>query len=71
MARQGLNRRECNEILEELRRECPSVSDELAVWFAESFALDAVCDFIVIDRRGPGPNCDEVELDIPGIIAAA
>ena len=41
------------------------------VWHHPLLALDAVCDFIVIDRRGPGPNCDEVELDIPGIIAAA
>ncbi len=40
------------------------------VWHHPLLALDAVCDFIVIDRRGPGHNCDEVQLDTPGIIAA-
>ncbi|MCV2219901.1 ureidoglycolate lyase, partial [Thauera sp. Sel9] len=28
-----------------------------------------VCDFIVIDRKGPGHNCDEIQLERHGIIA--
>jgi ureidoglycolate lyase len=33
-------------------------------------ALDAVSDFIVIDRKGPGLNCDEVMLEPAGLIAS-
>ncbi|HRP26141.1 MAG TPA: ureidoglycolate lyase, partial [Thauera sp.] len=29
-----------------------------------------VCDFIVIDRSGPGHNCDEVQLTTQGLIPA-
>ena len=54
-----------------LARGDQGVNYAAGVWHHPLLALDAVCDFIVIDRRGPGPNCDEVELDIPGIIAAA
>ncbi|KON80787.1 ureidoglycolate lyase [Azoarcus sp. PA01] len=32
------------------------------VWHHPLLALDAVSDFIVIDRAGPGDNCDEVAL---------
>lgn len=32
------------------------------VWHHPLLALDAVCDFLVVDRAGPGHNCDEVEL---------
>ncbi len=39
------------------------------VWHHPLLALDAVCDFLVIDRSGPGHNCDEVELETPGLIA--
>ena len=49
MARQGLTRQECDQLLEGLRRECTSVSDDLLVWFAESFALDATCEFDLND----------------------
>lgn len=31
-------------------------------WHHYSLALDAVSDFLVIDRAGPGQNCDEVTL---------
>lgn len=34
------------------------------VWHHPMIALDAVTDFITIDRKGPGDNCDEA--DIPG-----
>lgn len=33
------------------------------VWHHFSLALDDVSDFMVIDRDGPGDNCDEVFLD--------
>lgn len=32
------------------------------VWHHPLLALDATSDFLVIDRSGPGANCDEVEL---------
>ncbi|NMF99590.1 ureidoglycolate lyase [Aromatoleum toluolicum] len=33
------------------------------VWHHPLLALDAVCDFVVIDRAGNGHNCDEITLD--------
>lgn len=35
------------------------------VWHHPLIALDAVSDFIVIDRGGSQPNCDEIELTEP------
>jgi ureidoglycolate lyase len=35
------------------------------VWHHPLLALDGVSDFIVIDRGGEGPNCDEVTLTEP------
>lgn len=32
------------------------------VWHHPLLALDEVCNFLVVDRSGPGPNCDEVML---------
>ena len=32
------------------------------VWHHPLLALNGVCDFLVIDRAGPGHNCDEVML---------
>jgi ureidoglycolate lyase len=32
-------------------------------WHHFSLALDGVSEFLVIDRDGPGANCDEVTLD--------
>ena len=40
------------------------------VWHHPLLALEAVCDFLVVDRSGPGHNCDEVQLDTPGLIPA-
>ncbi|OYD55049.1 hypothetical protein CGK74_02250 [Thauera propionica] len=40
------------------------------VWHHPLLALDAVSDFIVIDRKGPGLNCDEVMLEPAGLIAS-
>jgi ureidoglycolate lyase len=39
------------------------------VWHHALIALYAVSDFIVIDRGGAGPNCDEVQLPCPVIIS--
>lgn len=52
MARLGLSGQECDEVFEELRRECPSESDELLRWFADSYAFDASCDFDLNDLIG-------------------
>lgn len=38
-------------------------------WHHPLLALDAVSDFLVLDRGGPGDNCDEVHLERPRIIA--
>lgn len=38
------------------------------VWHHPLLALEAVCDFLVVDRAGPGHNCDEVSLDVPAVI---
>ncbi|WP_206951699.1 ureidoglycolate lyase [Trinickia acidisoli] len=35
------------------------------VWHHPLIALDAVADFLVVDRGGGQPNCDEIELDQP------
>jgi ureidoglycolate lyase len=37
-------------------------------WHHFSLALDAVSDFLVIDRGGAGDNCDEVALNTPLIL---
>jgi ureidoglycolate lyase len=33
------------------------------VWHHPLLALDGVSDFLVVDRAGEGPNCDEIRLD--------
>lgn len=38
------------------------------VWHHPLLALEAVSDFLVIDRAGPGENCDVVTLDRPGTL---
>lgn len=38
------------------------------VWHHPLIALEAVCDFLVIDRSGPGHNCDEAPLQEPLLI---
>lgn len=38
------------------------------VWHHPLLALEAVSDFLVIDRQGEGPNCDEVVLAQAGVI---
>jgi ureidoglycolate lyase len=45
-----------------LARDGQGVNYRPGTWHHPLLALDAVSDFLVIDRAGPGNNCDEVEL---------
>lgn len=40
-------------------------------WHHFLLALDAVSDFLVVDRVGPGVNCDEVEVGVGRIFLQA
>jgi len=40
------------------------------VWHHPLLALDATSDFLVLDRDGPGDNCEEVEVTPPAVITA-
>lgn len=44
------------------------VSYRPGTWHHYSLALDAVSDFLVVERAGPGENCDEVRLDPPLVV---
>ena len=39
------------------------------VWHHPLMALESVSDFLVIDRDGPGDNCDVVQLEQAGLIS--
>lgn len=52
-----------------LARGDQGVNYATGVWHHPLLALDAVCDFLVVDRAGPGHNCDEVVIE-PGFITA-
>jgi ureidoglycolate lyase len=45
-----------------LARNGQGVNYHAGTWHHPLLALDEVSDFLVIDRAGPGNNCDEVEL---------
>lgn len=38
------------------------------VWHHPLLALEGVSDFLIVDRAGPGHNCDEVDLDREAVI---
>lgn len=38
------------------------VNYAIDVWHHPLLALDAISDFLVLDRDGPGSNCDEIRL---------
>lgn len=38
------------------------------VWHHPLLGLDAVSDFLIIDRAGPGDNCDVVQMEAPSVI---
>ena len=54
-----------------LARADQGVNYATGVWHHPLLALDGVSDFLVVDRSGPGHNCDEVLLETHGLIAAA
>ena len=45
-----------------LARDGEGVNYRSGTWHHPLLALDAVSDFLVVDRIGPGHNCDEVAL---------
>jgi ureidoglycolate lyase len=53
-----------------LARGDQGVNYATGVWHHPLLALEMVSDFIVVDRSGPGHNCDEIQLDTPGVIPA-
>ena len=53
-----------------LARGDQGVNYATGVWHHPLLALEGVCDFLVVDRSGPGHNCDEVQLDRHGVIEA-
>jgi ureidoglycolate lyase len=52
-----------------LGRADQGVSYAAGGWHHPLLALHAVSDFLVIDRAGPGPNCEERDLAEPALIA--
>lgn len=52
-----------------LARADQGVNYATGVWHHPLLALEAVSDFLVVDRSGPGHNCDEVQLETAGVIA--
>ena len=54
-----------------LARGDQGVNYATGVWHHPLLALDGICDFLVVDRSGPGHNCDEVQLAQHGLIPAA
>ena len=53
-----------------LARGDQGVNYATGVWHHPLLALETVCDFLVVDRSGSTPNCDEVILD-PGAVIPA
>ena len=51
-----------------LARGDQGVNYATGVWHHPLLALEGVCDLLVVDRSGPGHNCDEVQLDRHGVI---
>ena len=51
-----------------LTRGDQGVNYATGVWHHPLLALEGVCGFIVIDRSGPGHNCEEVQLERQGVI---
>lgn len=53
-----------------LARGDQGVNYATGVWHHPLLALEEVCDFLVVDRSGNGPNCDEIQLETTGLIPA-
>ena len=54
-----------------LARADQGVNYVTGVWHHPLLALEGVSDFLVVDRAGPGHNCDEIDLDTPLVIDAS
>lgn len=52
-----------------LARGDQGVNYAAGVWHHPLLALDAVSDFLIVDRAGPGANCDERDLAEPLMIS--
>ena len=48
-----------------LARGDQGVNYAAGVWHHPLLALGAICDFLIVDRAGPGANCDERDLPEP------
>lgn len=48
-----------------LARHDQGINYARGAWHHYSLALEGASDFLLIDRAGPGNNCDEVALEIP------
>lgn len=46
------------------------INYKTGVWHHPLMALNHVCDFLVLDRQGPGDNCDIATLAVPITIPA-
>ncbi|MEZ5609533.1 MAG: ureidoglycolate lyase [Rhodocyclaceae bacterium] len=53
-----------------LARGDQGVNYATGVWHHPLLALDEACDFLVVDRAGPGPNCDEIQLETSATLPA-
>lgn len=53
-----------------LARGDQGVNYATGVWHHPLLALGEIADFLVVDRSGPGDNCDEVQLAEHGLIPA-
>ncbi len=51
-----------------LARGDQGVNYATGVWHHPLLALDGTSDFLVVDRSGPGDNCDEIQLEQKGVI---
>ncbi len=71
MARDGLSEEECAEVLDDLRRHCPTIDDELLLWLAQTFALEAMVDFdsndLVALLNRPGEKIVRREMFAPDV----
>ena len=48
-----------------LARGTPGLSYRAGTWHAPVLPLEADADYLVVDRQGPGDNCDEITLATP------
>ena len=54
-----------------LARDGPGINYRRGTWHHPLLALDAVSDFLVVDRIGPGDNCEEATLPTAWLLAGS